>query len=220
MKKPLHVLAIIAMGAMIIAMTGCLSTEYGLDGVAYKAIANPSADIRFQHSDTSDHIYAAYPVSVDGHELPKIKAAGKSDQTVRVPFSALPLKMKVHVTTKFKTGLNLKALATNAVKGKNNIDEDVEFEIPALGTNGEGQGFGSFSIRYLETDGLSGGDLSALNDLAGGGASVQEALFGKQFWVLSVTQAASQPPIPGAVKVRAGTGTLATDEYVIKAKSF
>jgi hypothetical protein len=146
--------------------------------------------------------------------LPAIKSAGKDDVELRIPNSALPLKMKVHVYTKYKTGLNVLALAANAVKGKNNIDEDVEFTIPVPGPDKESD---YYTIGYLETEGLTGGDLSALNDLAGGKVSVQEALFGQQFWALYLIRGQSEPDYPGAVKIPYRNSLV---RYVIQAKTF
>ncbi|GHT95262.1 hypothetical protein FACS1894141_3530 [Spirochaetia bacterium] len=214
MKKALHILAIIAAGAMVMAATGCASTKYALDGAAYESVPAPYAEIVFWHSVAYDLARYAYPVSVEGHELPKIKTAGKDFVEFRIPSSDLPLKMKVRVYTKFKTGLDLAALASNALKGRNNIDEEVELEIPAPVAGKDGD---LYRFEYLETEGLVGGDLSALSDLAGDGSSLQEALFGKQFWILYIIRGQSEPPVPGAVKLPY-RNTLV--KYVVWAKSF
>jgi hypothetical protein len=122
--------------------------------------------------------------------------------------------MKVHVYTKHKTGLSLTALAKNAIKGKDNIDQDIEFTIPAAQAGRDGE---LYTIGYIETEGLAGGDLSALNDLAGGTASVQEALFGQQFWALYLVRMQSEPDYPGAVKIPYRANLV---RYVLQAKTF
>jgi hypothetical protein len=214
MKKFTKVWGLAAVVLAALVVMGCASTKYALDGAKYEAITSPYTSIDFYYSDTSGLTYYAYPVSVDGHELPEIKKAGKDLVEFRVPSSILPLKMKVHVYTRHKTGLDLMAMAKNAIKGKDNIDEDIEFTIPAAEA---GRDTELFTVGYIETEGLAGGDLSALNDLAGGKASVQEALFGQQFWALYLIRGQSEPDYPGAVKIPYRNSLV---RYVIQAKSF
>jgi hypothetical protein len=77
MKKftKLGVAAVVAVFALVVM--GCASTKYALDGAKYESVTSPYTNIDFSYSDGSALAYYSYPVSVDGHELPVIKKAGK-----------------------------------------------------------------------------------------------------------------------------------------------
>jgi hypothetical protein len=188
MKKTLHVLAIIAIGAMIMMMTGCVSAPYSIVGespdFAWLTFPNKweAGKNGFLKSGLEWQIKL---VSIEGYELPQIKEIDKGGAfSVRVPLNEA-LKITVHVTRTFHANIQPELIAKKAAQELTGVidrDEDVVFLVPPLTPyiRGGNSNFRDYKIGFDDGDGV----LSDSRLTAGDIGRADQGLFGKQALVL------------------------------------